>query len=154
MTIELELQIATKAKTLPHPSQFREWVSATFWQRVDTGELTIRLVDQEESAQLNEEYRHKKGPTNVLSFPSEPMPGIASRFLGDIVICASVVEAEAEAKNKPLLAYWAHMVVHGALHLLGYDHETVEDSLEMENLETEIMLRLGFPPPYGEFIVS
>ena len=154
MTIELELQIATNAKTLPHPSQFREWVSATFWQRLDTAELTIRLVDTEESAQLNQEFRQKSGPTNVLSFPYEPLPGIISSFLGDIVICASLVESEAEAKNKQLLAYWAHMVVHGALHLLGYDHETLEDSNEMEAIETEIMLRLGFPPPYGELIVS
>ncbi len=154
MTIELELQIATNIKTLPHPSQFKEWVSATFWQRLDTAELTIRLVDSEESANLNQEYRHKSGPTNVLSFPYEPMPGIVSKFIGDIVICAPVVESESLKKDKPLLAYWAHMVIHGTLHLLGYDHETAEDSTEMEAIETEIMLRLGFPPPYGDHIVS
>lgn len=150
MTIELELQIASKAKTLPHPAQFREWVSVTLWQRVDTAEMTIRIVDEEEISDLNLRYRNKPGPTNVLSFPYDPQPGIASRILGDIVICASVVEREAEEFNKPLLSHWAHMVVHGTLHLLGYDHEFDADAEEMENLETEILLKLGFPPPYGE----
>src|SRR6186713_2192108 len=116
--IDLELQIASKAKTLPHPSQFREWVSVCLWQRVDTAELTIRIVDEEESASLNHQYREKQGPTNVLSFPSEDIPGVISRSLGDIVICAPLVEKESNEQNQGLLAYWAHMVVHGTLHLL------------------------------------
>ncbi len=154
MSIELELQIATLAKTLPHPAQIREWVNLTLYNRVDTAELTIRIVDEAESADLNQQYRNKPGPTNVLSFPYDPEPGIASRLLGDIVICAPVVEQEAILENKSLLAHWAHMVIHGLLHLLGYTHDFDDDAAEMENLETELLLRLNFPPPYGDVIVS
>ncbi len=154
MSIELELQIASNAKTLPHPAQIREWVSLTLYNRVETGELTIRIVDEEESAGLNQQYRNKLGPTNVLSFPYDPEPGIASRLLGDIVICAPVVEQEALEQNKSLLAHWAHMVIHGTLHLLGYTHEFDKEAAEMESLETELLLRLNFPPPYGDIIVS
>lgn len=152
MTIEVELQIATHAKTLPHPSQFREWVSVTLWKRVDTAELVIRIVDEEEITQLNEQYRRKSGPTNVLSFPYEPTPGIASRYLGDVVVCAPIVAAEAEEYDRELLAYWAHMVVHGVLHLLGYDHQLEDEAAEMEGVETDILVKLGFSPPYGEDI--
>jgi probable rRNA maturation factor len=153
MSIEVELQIASDVQTLPHPSQFREWVSASLWGRVDTGEMVIRIVDEEEGTELNEQYRHKKGPTNVLSFPYEPTPGVASRYLGDIIICAPIVQSEADKYNKSILAYWAHMVVHGTLHLIGYDHELEKDAAEMEAAETEILLALGFPPPYGEMII-
>lgn len=154
VSIELELQIATNAKTLPHPAQIREWVSLTLYNRVETGELTIRLVDEVESAELNLQYRNKPGPTNVLSFPYDPEPGIADRFLGDIVICAPVVEKEAIEQNKAILAHWAHMVIHGTLHLLGFSHEFDKEAAEMESLETELLLRLNFPPPYGDIIVS
>lgn len=150
MTIELELQIASKIKTLPHPAQVREWVSLTLWERLDTAEMTIRIVDEEESAELNKIYRNKSGPTNVLSFPYDPQPGVASRLLGDIVICAEVVEREAAEYKKPLLAHWAHMVVHGTLHLLGYNHILDDEAKEMESIETDILHKLGFPPPYGD----
>ncbi len=154
VSIELELQIATLTKTLPHPAQIREWVNLTLHNRVETAELTIRIVDEAESADLNQQYRKKSGPTNVLSFPYEPEPGIASRLLGDIVICAPVVEQEAMLDNQSLLAHWAHMVIHGLLHLLGYTHDFDDDAAEMENLETELLLRLNFPPPYGDVIIS
>ncbi len=154
MSIELELQIATDAKTLPHPAQIREWVHLTLYNRIETAELTIRIVDEAESTTLNQQYRHKPGPTNVLSFPYDPEPGVASRLLGDIVICAPVVEQEAISQNKSLLAHFAHMVIHGLLHLLGYTHEFDIDAAEMENLETELLLRLNFPPPYGDVIIS
>ena len=150
MTIELELQIASNAKTLPHPSQFREWISTVLWDRLDTAELTIRIVDEEESAELNEQYRHKEGPTNVLSFPADVDPEFDFPLLGDIVICAPVVEEQATDCDKELLAHWAHMVVHGTLHLLGYDHENHVEAEEMEDIETEILTKLGYPPPYGE----
>jgi probable rRNA maturation factor len=153
VSIELELQIATHAKTLPHPAQIREWVSLTLYNHVETGELTIRLVDEPEIAELNQQYRNKQGPTNVLSFPYEPEPGIASRLLGDIIICAPVVEKEAIEQNKLLLAHWAHMVIHGTLHLLGFNHEFDQEAAEMESIETELLLRLNFPPPYGDIIV-
>jgi probable rRNA maturation factor len=154
VTIDLELQIATSIQTLPHPAQIREWVNVALWKRVDTAELTIRIVDEEESTQLNEQYRHKVGPTNVLSFPYVEQPGIISRYIGDIIICAPLVETEAKTHNKPLLAYWAHMVTHGILHLLGYDHITDEESTDMQGVETAILHQLGFPPPYGDIIES
>ncbi len=154
MSIELELQVASNVKTLPHPAQFREWVSIALWNRVDTGEMTIRIVDEAESATLNEQYRGIKGPTNVLSFPYDPIPGISDNLLGDIVICAPIIEIEAQEQHKTLLAHWAHMVVHGCLHLLGFNHELPEEAEEMEALETELLVKLGFPPPYGDFIQS
>ncbi len=152
MSIDLELQIASQTKTLPHPAQFREWVNITLLKHVDTAELTIRIVDEEESADLNWQYRKKRGPTNVLSFPYEVPPGITNNFLGDIIICAPVIEKEAQKYHKPLLAHWAHMVVHGMLHLLGYSHELKTKAIAMESLETEILLQLNFPPPYGEIL--
>lgn len=159
MTVELELQIATNAKTLPHPSQFKEWVGVVFSNNILTSknpanlELTIRLVDEEEIIDLNGTYRHKAEPTNVLSFaeciPEQLEKKLNYNVLGDIVICASVVESEAKKQNKELLSHWAHMVIHGILHLLGYDHENLQEANEMENLEINLMKQLGFTSPYN-----
>lgn len=149
MTIELELQIASEAQTLPHPSQFREWVGNTLVDRLETAELTIRIVDVEEMTELNQTYRKKEGPTNVLSFPAEINPEFELPLLGDIVICAAVVQKEAEDADIELLSHWAHMVVHGTLHLLGYDHMYKEEAEIMEDLEREILTKLGYPAPYG-----
>ncbi len=154
MTIELELQIASNAQTLPHPSQFREWVGHTLADRIDTGELTIRIVDEPEMIELNQTYRHKVGPTNVLSFPSEIDPQFEIPLLGDIVICASVVQREASNANIELLAHWAHIVVHGTLHLLGYDHEEDDEAAIMEDIEEQILTEMGYPAPYGDKIVD
>lgn len=154
MTIELELQIASEAQTLPHPSQFREWVGHTLSDRLDTAELTIRIVDEEEMTELNETYRHKNGPTNVLSFPSEIDPEFEMALLGDIVICASVVQREANAADIELLAHWAHMVVHGTLHLLGYDHMEKDEAEIMEDIEHQILTEMGYPAPYGDNIID
>lgn len=150
VTIELELQIASKAKTLPHPAQFREWVSLTLTEEVGTAELTIRIVDEAEMSDLNFQYRNKKSPTNVLSFPYEPHPGTPTRLLGDVIVCAPVIEQEAQEQNKDLLGHWAHIVIHGLLHLIGYDHEHKEEAIEMEELETQLVTQLGFEPPYGD----
>lgn len=150
MTIELELQIASNAQTLPHPSQFREWVGNTLDDRFTDAELTIRIVDLEEMTELNETYRKKSGATNVLSFPAEIDQAFELPLLGDIIICAPVVQQEAEDANIELLAHWAHMVVHGTLHLLGYDHINKLDAEEMETLETQILTELGYPAPYGD----
>lgn len=152
MSIELNIQIASKVKTLPHPAQLREWVALAFWNRIETGEMTIRIVDEEESADLNQQYREKMGPTNVLSFPYDPVPGIADNLLGDIIICAPIVEKEAAIQHKTLMAHWAHMVIHGSLHLLGFNHSLPQEAYQMEGLETELMVKLGFPPPYGDII--
>ncbi len=150
MTIELELQIASNAQTLPHPSQFREWVGSTLSERMDEAQLTIRIVDEEEMTELNETYRKKQGPTNVLSFPADINPEFEMPLLGDIVICASVVQRESSDAEIDLLAHWAHMVVHGTLHLLGYDHIQKDDAELMEALEEEILTEMGYPAPYGD----
>ena len=152
MTIELELQIASDAQTLPHPAQFREWVGHTLSDRIDAAELTIRIVDVDEMTELNETYRHKEGPTNVLSFPYDMPADLTDELplLGDIVICAAVVHQEAQDQKKSTTAHWAHMVIHGTLHLLGYDHEIPTEADKMEALEITILKELGFPNPYQQ----
>lgn len=150
MTIELELQIASDAKTLPHPAQFREWIGNTLDGIHDNVELTIRIVDVEEMTELNETYRKKHGPTNVLSFPAEIDETFGMHLLGDIIVCAPVVAQEANDANIDLIAHWAHMVVHGTLHLLGYDHIESNEANVMEELETKILTKLGYPAPYGD----
>lgn len=113
-------------------------------------ELCIRVVDEAESMTLNSEYRGKNSPTNVLSFGAELPPGVELELLGDLVICAQVVEREAREQDKTPTAHWAHMVVHGCLHLLGYDHIEDADAEIMEALETRILLALDFPAPYEQ----
>ncbi|MCG9638663.1 MULTISPECIES: rRNA maturation RNase YbeY [Vibrio] len=149
MSIELDLQIAVENEQgLPTEQDIQLWLDKTIPQFQENAELTVRIVDTEESHQLNHEYRGKDKPTNVLSFPFEAPPGIELDLLGDLIICRQVVEKEAEEQNKPLLAHWAHMVVHGSLHLLGYDHIEDDEAEEMESLETEIMQAMGFEDPY------
>ncbi|UWZ98160.1 rRNA maturation RNase YbeY [Vibrio splendidus] len=149
MSIELDLQIAVENEQgLPTEQDIQLWLDKTIPQFQENAELTVRIVDTEESHQLNHEYRGKDKPTNVLSFPFEAPPGIELDLLGDLIICRQVVEKEAEEQNKPLLAHWAHMVVHGSLHLLGYDHIEDDEAEEMESLETEIMQTMGFEDPY------
>ncbi|PTO72083.1 rRNA maturation RNase YbeY [Vibrio splendidus] len=149
MSIELDLQIAVENEQgLPTEQDIQLWLDKTIPQFQKNAELTVRIVDTEESHQLNHDYRGKDKPTNVLSFPFEVPPGIELDLLGDLIICRQVVEKEAEEQNKPLLAHWAHMVVHGSLHLLGYDHIEDDEAEEMESLETEIMQTMGFEDPY------
>jgi len=145
----LDLQLACEDTTgLPDESQFQGWLNAVISQFQEEAEVTVRLVDIAESNELNLTYRGKDKPTNVLSFPFEAPPGIELPLLGDLVICRQVVEQEAQEQEKPLEAHWAHMVVHGSLHLLGYDHIEDDEAEEMEALETEIMLALGYADPY------
>ncbi len=118
--------------------------------RCDGGELTVRIVDGAEAAELNRRYRGRSGPTNVLSFPFDGMPGVDLPLLGDIVVCAPVVVREAREQGKPERAHWAHIVVHGVLHLLGYDHVEPEQARIMEGLEKQILGKLGIPDPYGD----
>ncbi|MCF7495653.1 rRNA maturation RNase YbeY [Vibrio sp. L5-1] len=149
MSIELDLQIAVENEQgLPTEQDIQLWLDKTITQFQENAELTVRIVDTEESHQLNHDYRGKDKPTNVLSFPFEAPPGMELDLLGDLIICRQVVEKEAEEQNKPLLAHWAHMVVHGSLHLLGYDHIEDDEAEEMESLETEIMQTMGFEDPY------
>ncbi|MCB1878230.1 MAG: rRNA maturation RNase YbeY [Chromatiales bacterium] len=119
--------------------------------REEQEELVIRLVDEGESAQLNGAYRGKPGPTNVLSFPYEKPPGMDDLpHIGDLVICKQVVEREAQEQGKSAESHYAHMVVHGVLHLRGFDHLSDEEAQIMETLETRILAGLGFPDPYQE----
>ncbi|MDP2574828.1 rRNA maturation RNase YbeY [Vibrio penaeicida] len=149
MTIELDLQLAVENEGgLPSQEDFQMWLDKTIPLFQPQAEVTIRIVDVEESQQLNHEYRGKDKPTNVLSFPFEVPPGIEMDLLGDLIICRQVVELEAKEQDKNATAHWAHMVVHGSLHLLGYDHIEDEEAEEMEALETEIMQSMGFEDPY------
>ena len=149
--IELDLQLATEASDLPAEAQLRHWVELALRQRTADSELTIRLVDAEEGQELNRTYRHKDYATNVLSFPAEVPDGLLDiPLLGDLVICVPVVEREAREQNKALEAHWAHLVIHGCLHLLGYDHIDDEEAEEMEGLERQLLAELGYPDPYRD----
>jgi len=146
----VDLQVEIDDTDLPDEAQFNQWVEAALTGRKDEAELCIRLVDPEESRELNHQYRGKDKSTNVLSFPFEVPDDIPLNLLGDLVICADVVRREAEEQNKPLHNHWAHMVVHGTLHLIGYDHINDEDAEEMEQLERKILAQLDIPDPYKE----
>ena len=147
--IILDLQIATDDnQNLPTEEQIMQWLNVILPQFMDNAEITIRIVDEQESQQLNNTYRHKDKPTNVLSFPFESPIEIEVPLLGDLIICKQVVEAEAKEQDKSLTSHWAHMIVHGCLHLLGYDHILDEEAEEMENIEIDIMQQLGFNNPY------
>ncbi len=150
MPFFVDLQLACdNTEALPLESDLTLWFSETVKAFRPQAEVTIRLVDEAESQALNRDYRHKDKPTNVLSFPFEVPEGIELDLLGDLVICRQVVEREAKEQNKDLSAHWAHMVVHGSLHLLGYDHIEDEQAQEMESLEIAIMQSLGFTNPYA-----
>ncbi|MCX8649028.1 rRNA maturation RNase YbeY [Gilliamella sp. B2776] len=148
-SIILDMQIATdENQNLPTEEQIMQWLNVILPQFMDNAEITIRIVDEQESQQLNHTYRHKDKPTNVLSFPFESPIEIDVPLLGDLIICKQVVEAEAKEQHKSLTSHWAHMIVHGCLHLLGYDHILDEEAEEMENIEIDIMQQLGFNNPY------
>ncbi|WP_192457241.1 rRNA maturation RNase YbeY [Musicola keenii] len=145
----LDLQIACANQDgLPAESTFQRWLEAVLPQFQEVAEVTVRLVDEEESHHLNLTYRGKDKPTNVLSFPFEAPPEVELPLLGDLIICRQVVEQEAAEQEKTTEEHWAHMVVHGCLHLLGYDHIKDSEAEEMEALETEIMQGMGYADPY------
>ncbi|KAE9537110.1 rRNA maturation RNase YbeY [Ursidibacter arcticus] len=154
MNLFIDLQLACEnSNNLPSEEQFSHWVNQALTMQAQTAdypetEMTIRIVDEAESHELNLTYRGKDKPTNVLSFPFEVPDGIELPLLGDLVICRQVVEKEAIEQQKPLDAHWAHLAIHGTLHLLGYDHLTDEEAEEMESLETQIMQSLGYEDPY------
>ncbi len=150
--MRIDVQIASDCSGLPDNDVLIKWADLATAQR-RSAELVIRLVDEEESAELNETYRQKKGPTNVLSFPFEmpeelPSDAISDDILGDLVICAPVVAKEAKEQGKPVLSHWAHMVIHGCLHLQGYDHVNEDDALVMEAIEIDLLSSIGINNPY------
>ncbi|MEW8028605.1 MAG: rRNA maturation RNase YbeY [Candidatus Thiodiazotropha sp.] len=150
-TLSVEVQQAAKASVdLPAEDEFRQWVEAALPQDHDSVEMVIRLVDEEESRQLNRDFRGQDKATNVLSFPFEAPVEVPLPLLGDLVICVQVVAREALEQGKDLHAHWAHMVVHGVLHLLGYDHQSDTEAEQMERLERDILLSLHFSDPYKD----
>jgi probable rRNA maturation factor len=149
MTLIVDIQMASASEEAPDPQSIERWIGAAIGDQRESTELSIRIVDAEEGQALNEQFRGSTGATNVLSFPFENESPKPLPLIGDIVICAPVVAKEAREQNKALNAHWAHMIIHGVLHLLGYDHQNENEANLMESLETEIMQGLGFPPPYS-----
>ena len=145
----IEIQILSRHRS-PRESILTEWIKyALKTCRVEQAEVTVRVVDYEESALLNETYRNKEGPTNILSFPFDDDENEEPPLLwGDLVICAPLLEEESIEQEKDLESHWAHIVIHGLLHLMGFDHETDEDAKDMEFCEIKLLNALGYPNPY------
>ncbi|MGI9302380.1 MAG: rRNA maturation RNase YbeY [Gammaproteobacteria bacterium] len=149
MQLEMHLENCSGVSFVPPEEDFRRWAGAALSEHDTDAELGIRIVDEEESQALNRQYRGKDKPTNVLSFPAELPDGIDHPLLGDLVICAPVMSREADEQGKDSAAHWAHLVIHGVLHLLGYDHQQDAAAHDMERLEIQILAGLGYPDPYA-----
>ncbi len=147
MTHSVDVEYACKLSDLPTQDEFAYWVATAVGERRDTSNVTLRLVDEVEAEALNSRWLGKAYPTNVLAFPCERLEAIPE-FLGDIVICAPLVLREAETQSKTATAHWAHLVIHGTLHLLGFDHDLDEDAEQMEGIEIDALARIGFSDPY------
>jgi len=143
--LDFSLHLATTQTELPTENEFLEWVNAVILAEDDEAEIAIRIVDESESAELNQRYRDKKGPTNVLSFTLDQNP-----LVGDIVICAPIVRQEAKDQGIEEKAHWAHLTVHACYHLLGHDHQESQEAERMEALEIATLKKLGYQNPYGE----
>ncbi|NOR70961.1 MAG: rRNA maturation RNase YbeY [Methylomarinum sp.] len=146
----LDLQLVSESKNLPSQDQFQYWVDSVLKDDSQDSEIVIRVVDEDEMTQFNEQYRNKTGSTNILSFPFDAPDAVESDLLGDLLVCAAVVEREAQQQDKILEHHWAHMIVHGVLHLLGYDHIDDQDAEEMEALEVKILKTIKINNPYEE----
>jgi probable rRNA maturation factor len=144
---EFQLQLATQLEGVPSTSKFRKWVETTLEDSAPIA-LVVRVVDEDESRELNCRYRGKDAPTNVLSFTADVHEAVGSRLLGDIVICAPQVLKEAAEQGKAPEAHWAHLTIHGVLHLLGHDHGNKVEARRMESKETGLLGKLGYPDPY------
>lgn len=148
LDLDVSVSYGLPRKGLPAAVSFRRWAEAAARGRIHRGDLAIRVVDTKEGRALNHHYRGKDYATNVLSFPVDLPEGVDLPMLGDLVICAPVVAREAKEQRKPLAAHYAHLTVHGVLHLLGLDHEDEREAEAMEQLEREILAELGLPDPY------
>ncbi|EAR22228.1 rRNA maturation RNase YbeY [Nitrococcus mobilis] len=148
--LEIDLQLASCNPDVPELEQFERWVAAALAGARDAAEIAIRIVDEEEGRELNAIYRGYDYATNILAFPAELPEGVEAVLLGDLVICAPLVAREADEQDKRLAAHWAHLVVHGVLHLLGYDHEEEAAAAVMEAQERVILAKLGYPDPYAD----
>lgn len=152
---QIDIETNTSSQKLPPVAALESWISAALKsQKLDEAEVSLYIVDEAESQELNSQYRGKDKPTNVLSFPADIPEEVGIPLLGDLVVCAPVVEREAQEQGKTLEAHWAHMLVHGSLHLLGYDHIEDDEAGVMEALETEIITGLGFPAPYQDNLTA
>ncbi|MDO9048671.1 MAG: rRNA maturation RNase YbeY [Methylobacter sp.] len=147
---QIEIQAVFESAGQPDQQQIQLWVDTALDDYDQDTEIVVRIVDEQESAELNEQYRHKSGPTNILSFPVDVPEGIELDLLGDLVICAPVLEKEALEQDKLLAHHWAHIIVHGVLHLLGYDHIDETQAELMENKEIAILNKLHINNPYTE----
>jgi len=147
-SLVVDLQWAVAQTGLPKETEIKAWVAIVLREHQAAAELTVRVVDVVEITTLNKQYRDKNKSTNVLSFPADKDLPLDIPLLGDLVICAEVVAFEAVEQNKTTTAHWAHMVIHGTLHLLGYDHIEMEQAEQMEQKEISYMLQLGFANPY------
>lgn len=148
MSIYVDVDNACDANNIPDDEHFSQWVNAALEGLRKRAEISIRIVDESESASLNAQYRHKNDSTNVLSFPSDLPEDCEPPILGDLAICAAVVAREAQEQHKTAVAHWAHMVIHGSLHLLGFDHIDDAEANTMEAREIAILASLGFDNPY------
>lgn len=145
---KIEVQVVFSSPGQPDKAQIQQWIDAALQDYDKDTEIVVRIVDVHESAQLNKQYRHKPGPTNILSFPADIPEGIGLNLLGDLVVCAPVVEREAIEQQKLLTHHWAHIIIHGVLHLLGYDHIEDTEAELMESLEIKILQTLNISNPY------
>lgn len=146
----VEIQSVSQSAQLPSQQQFQYWIDAVLSDSSQNSEIVIRIIDEVEMIQFNEQYRDKKGTTNILSFPFDVPDGVESNLLGDLLVCAPIVEKEALIQHKKIEHHWAHMIVHGVLHLLGYDHIENEEAEEMEVLEIKILKKIKIKNPYEE----
>ena len=152
MPLDLEVQRVSASTDIPGDERFQLWVDTALAGKKEGCTLVIRIVDEPEARCLNRDFRDRDYATNVLSFPAELPDGLPAEIrqsqLGDLLICAPVVASEAREQSRPEVDHWAHLTIHGVLHLLGYDHEQAEDAEVMESLETEILAKLGISDPY------
>jgi len=155
MNYQIDIESNSGSPRIPPATALEGWIIAALQsQNLEEAEVSLYIVDEKESQELNAQYRGKDKPTNVLSFPADIPEEVGIPLLGDLVVCAPVVEREAEEQGKSLEAHWAHMLVHGSLHLLGFDHIHDDEAEVMESLETKIVTGLGFPAPYQESLTA
>lgn len=142
------IQNASMSTQLPSEQDLQTWIDTALHDYAPDTEIVVRIVDELESAALNSQYRHKQGATNILSFPADLPEELELDLLGDLVICAPVLEREAKEQRKQLKHHWAHIIIHGVLHLLGYDHLNDKDAEDMETKEIALLKTLDIPNPY------
>ena len=151
MTYQIDIESNSQSTLIPSLTELERWISAALQsQALEDAEVSVYIVDEDEGQELNSQYRGKDYPTNVLSFHADIAEEVGVPLLGDLVVCAPVVEREAQEQGKTLQAHWAHMLVHGTLHLLGFDHIEDDEAEAMEVLETQIVTGLGYPAPYQD----